>query len=118
MYCHSVPDVVTQISHITVMFTHNIIGEHIPPFVILRKLENCPNEIKNKVNFGQIWCCSTQSGWQNRNSFLLWTINFINWLSAYRLTLDPSIRDSKVVLLLDGHTFIENPKAIFILNKN
>ena len=53
-----VPDAVTQIPHITVMFTHNIIGEHIPPFVILPKLENCPNEIKNKVNFGQIWCCS------------------------------------------------------------
>lgn len=113
-----VPDAIAQIPHITVMFTHNIIGEHIPPFVIFPNLEKCPKEIINKVNFGQIWCCSTQSGWQNRNSFLLWTINFINWLSSYRKTLDQSIRDSKAVLIIDGHTSRENPKAIYILNMN
>lgn len=100
------------------MFTHNIIGTIIPPYVILPSLEKCPKEIVNNVKYGQTFCCSTDSGWQNCNSFILYTINFINWLSSYRLTLDSSIRNNKAVLILDGHTSRENPKAIYILNMN
>lgn len=109
-------DVPNQIPHISVMFSHNITGEKIPPFVILPNIQNCPNEIQRPISFGQIWCASTQSGWQNRNSFLLWVINFVNWVSAFRHTLDKSIQNSKAILILDGHTSRENPIAIYILH--
>lgn len=64
---------------------------------------------------GQIWAVSTNCGWQNRNSFIIWTLNFINRLSNYRLQLDDSIRKAKAVLILDGHNSRENPIAIDLL---
>ena len=97
------------------MFCHNIIGTIIPPFVILPNLEKCPDEIEKYIILNQIWSVSTESGWQNRDSFLIWCINFINWLSNYRLTLDSSIRNQKALLILDGHTSRENPISLYIL---
>ena len=104
--------------HFSVMFAHNVIGASPPPFLIIPDLKNCPSEIKKYISNGEIWCCSTESGWENRNSFLLWTINFINWLSNYRMNLDPEIRDEKAVLILDGHCSRENPIALYILRIN
>lgn len=107
-----------QIPHFKNLFSHNLIGTLIPPFVIFPNLQNCPEEIRKYINLGQILCVSTESGWQNRESFLIWCINFINWLSNYRLTLDDSIRDQKVLLILDGHTSRENPISLYILKIN
>lgn len=107
-----------QMPHFTIMFCHNIIGTLIPPFVILPQLKNCPEEIQKYINLGQIWCVSTDSGWQNRDSFLIWCINFINWLSSYRLTLYTTIREQKALLIIDGHTSRENPISLYILKIN
>lgn len=104
-----------QIRHFTIMFSHNLIGTLIPLFVIIPNLQNCPEEIEKYINLGQIWCVSTERGWQNGESFLIWYINFINWLSNYRLTLDASISDQKALLIVDGHTSRENPISLYIL---
>ena len=55
---------------------------------------------------------------KTRNSFLLWVLNFINWLSSYRLTLDESLRNKKAVLILDGHNSRQNPIALKALRNN
>ena len=81
-------------------------------------MKKCPSEVIKYISNSQIWCFSTDSGWENRNSFLLWTINFINWLSNYRLNLDLEIRNERAVLILNGHCSRENPIAIYILKIN
>ena len=108
-----------QMPHFTIMFCHNVIGTLIPPFVLIPQLlDKCPEEIQTFIDLGQIWAVSTESGWENRDSFLIWTINFINWLSNYRLTLDTSIRDQRALLIIDGHTSRENPISLYILKIN
>lgn len=57
------------------------------PFEILLEIENCTPEITLYIITGQIWAVSSNSGWQTSNTFLIWTINFINRLSTYRLQL-------------------------------
>ena len=101
--------------HYTVMLAHNCIGQQLPPYVILPNFENCPDEIRGFVQTGQIWAVSSNSGWENRNTFLYWTLNFINLLSSYRLSLSEDIRYNEAVLILDGHNSRENPLAIYLL---
>ena len=86
--------------------------------MILPDLQKCPDEICKFIKNGQILACSTSSGWKNRESFLLWSINFINCLSQYRLTLDQSIRSERAVLIMDVHTSRENPLELYILKLN
>ena len=107
-----------QLPHISVMLAHNCIGAAVTPFIILSDLQNCPDELNKYIKNGQIWACSTPSGWQTRDTFLLWCINFINWLSQYRLSLDESINSDRAVLIMDGHTSRENPLALYILKLN
>lgn len=95
------------------MFCHNCLGISITPFIIIPELENCPQEAKKYIESGQLWACSSNSGWQNRNSFLFWFLNFINWLSCYHLGLDEEIRNERVVLILDGHNSHENPISLY-----
>lgn len=104
--------------HFSVMFSHNAIGDYPPPFIIIPDLKNCPDDIKEFISLSKIWCCSTESGWQNRDSFLLWTINFINWLSEYRLKLDRKIQNQKAILIIDGHSSRENPISLYIMKIN
>ncbi|KAK8893907.1 hypothetical protein M9Y10_022336 [Tritrichomonas musculus] len=107
-----------QIPHISVMFAHNCVGVAVPPFQILKDFENTPKELNTYIQTGQLWAISNSSGWQTRNSFLIWSINFINWVSNYRLTLDESIRNKSAVLILDGHNSRENPLTLYLLKMN
>lgn len=99
------------------MLCNNCIGQALPPFVIIPELQNCPPEIKQYLITGQIWAVSSNSGWETRNTFLIWTINFINYVSNYRLQLDEEIRNNEALLILDGHNSRENPLAIYLLKK-
>lgn len=105
----------SKIPHFSAMLSNNCIGQAVPPFIIMPELENCPPEVKSYIITGQIWAVSSSSGWQTRNTFLIWTINFINWLSSFRLKLDEEIRDNSALLILDGHNSRENPLAIYLL---
>lgn len=100
------------------MFAHNCVRVAVPPFQILKDFENTPKELNTYIQTGQLWAISNSSGWQTRNSFLIWSINFINWVSNYRLTLDESIRNKSAVLILDGHNSRENPLALYLLKMN
>lgn len=49
---------------------------------------------------------------------MFFSICFVNLLSQFRLKLDKSIRNSKAILILDGHKSRENPVAIKILKQH
>lgn len=103
---------ITQMPHLTSMCCNNVLGVKLPPFIILSELVTLPAELKPFVERGQIWLSSSPSGWQTRDTFLYWTLCFLNWLSMYRLTLGPQIRDSYALLIMDGHVSRENPIAL------
>lgn len=107
------------IPHFSVIFGHNCIGISLPLFIIIPDIVKCPIEVQPFIDSGLILACSTPSGWQTRNSFLLWASNFINWLSNYRLSLSPELREKKAVLiLLIGLNSRENPLALKALKQN
>ena len=107
-----------QIPHLTSMCCHNVIGEKLPPFLILSDLSQTPTELKPFIDRGQIWLSSSPSGWQTRDTFLFWSLCFINWLSSYRLKLGATIRDATALLIMDGHVSRENPVALWLFNIN
>ena len=105
---------ITQMPHITSMCCNNVLGTGLPPFIILSELTTIPIELKPFIDRGQIWLASSPSGWQTRDTFLYWTICFVNWLSMYRLTLSPEIRNKDALLIMDGHVSRENPIALVV----
>lgn len=103
--------------HITGMMTQNVLGTPVPPFIIVSDLRRLPDELKELVFAQLIWVGSSTNGYMTRDLFLLWTINFINWLSHYRLGLPSHIRDERALLLLDGHTSRECPLALLLMRR-
>lgn len=100
------------------MLSHNTIGHYPSPFIIIPDLKNCPDDINEFITLLKIWSCSTESGWQNGDSFLPWTINFINWLSENRIKLYRKIQNQKAILIIDGHSSHENPISLYIMKIN
>lgn len=106
------------IPHITAMCCCNVLGEKMPLFIVLPNLKRLPNDLKQIMDQGQAYFCSSQSGWQTRDTFLWLTICFLNWLSMFRLKLNKSIREKQAILIMDGHKSRENPIALKMLEQN
>ena len=104
--------------HFTAMCTHNLYGEHLANFIILPNLKNLPEELKEFDERGDATFASSKSGWQTRETFLYWTICFINALSIYRRKLPADISQEDALLIMDGHSSRENPFALQLLAKN
>ena len=104
-----------QMPHLTSMCANNVLGEKVPPFIILSGLTTTPVELKPFIDRGQIWLASSACGWETRDTFLYWVLCFINWMSAYRLTLSAEIRNANALLIMDGHKSRENPIALALL---
>ena len=103
--------------HITGVMTQNVMGTPVPPFIIVSDLKRLPAELKELVCAQMIWVGSSSNGYMTRDLFLLWTFNFINWMSQYRLSLPQDIRDKRALILLDGHTSRECPLALLLLRR-
>lgn len=89
-----------------------------PPFIVLPALKKILNDLKQFMINGQAYFCSSQSGWQNRDTFLWFAICLINWLSMFRLKLDKRIRDKQAILIMDHHKSREKHIAIKMLEEN
>ena len=100
--------------HITALCVHNLMAVKPPLFVILSQLRNTPNELQSLVQSGKIWLGSSSAGWMDRELFMCWSINFINWLHYHRTTLPSTICDKPAVLLLDGHPSRQCPAALHL----
>ena len=101
-------------AHITAFCVNNLMAVKPPLFVILTDLKKVPQELKKFADSGKVWFASSSSGWMDRHLFLVWSINFINWLTHYRNTLSANIASKPAVLLLDGHTSRECPAALHL----
>lgn len=103
------------IPHVSAMLCHNPCGTKLPPFLIspiIRKVPADPEQIAQSQN---AWIASSESGWQNRSTFLLWTIHFVHFINAYRSALEIKNHSNlSALLLLDGHTSRENSAALKI----
>ena len=109
----------TDIPHITGMCCHTCTGKAVPPMIILpNSIQNLPVELQEFENAGLAWFASSKSGWMNRDIFLVWVIQFINWLSFYRITLPQAIRNARALLVMDGHGSRECPVALDLLRRN
>ena len=104
-----------QSSHITGFCVNNLCAVKPPLLVILTGLKRLPEELKTFVNSGKIWLASSPTGWMDRQIFLAWCVNFVNWLYNYRSMLPPNIADKAGVLVLDGHTSRECPAGLELL---
>ena len=101
-----------SLPHFTAMCAHNMYGTPLTSFVILPKLQNLPPELKEFSDRGEITFASSNSGWETRETFLFWTICFINSLSVYRKNLPDEIKNDFALLIIDGHTSRENAYAM------
>ena len=101
--------------HITAMCSHTVTGKAFTPFIILKGLKNCPQELLEFVYSGLMYLASSPSGWQTRDTFFFWTLCFINEFSFYRKSLAPQYRDMDALLIMDGHTSRECPMALICL---
>ena len=106
---------IPDIPHFTAMCAVNYFGNSPPPMIILKGLVRIPPELIPITAQGLVIIASSPSGWETRDTFLYWSICFINWLSTFRETLDPAIKNGKAVVILDGHNSRENPMALVLL---
>ena len=106
-----------EMPHITGMMCANVFAAGPPPLIILEDRKTLPEELKDLVFSNKISVGSTSNGYMTRDMFLIWTILFINWLMSYRLTLPADIRESRAVLIIDGHLSRENPLACLLFRK-
>lgn len=105
----------TTLPHFSAMCTHNLFGRSLANFIILPNLKNLPSEIKDFAERGDATFSSSKSGWETKETFLFWTICFINELSVYRQDLPEELREKEALLIMDGHTSRENAFAIQLL---
>ena len=105
----------TTLPHFSAMCSHNIYGRSFANFIILPNLKNLPAELSEFADIGDVTFCSSKSGWQTKETFLMWVICFINDVSVYRQDLPEEIRDQEALLIIDGHSSRENPFAMQLL---
>jgi hypothetical protein len=88
-------------------------GTTFQPMIILPNYKFLPEEFayfEEKCLF-----LSTDSGWMDRKSFIIWCHFFIYQLNHHRCTLPPHLRKERFLLLLDGHSSRNNFHAISLL---
>jgi serine/threonine protein kinase len=105
-----------QIPHLTMMLAHSCGGAKVPPFILVPNLRKESPDIRElKSAIGEAWLCASDSGWQTRETFFLWTVNFAHWTTFYRAQLPPSLKKSGILLILDGHSSRQCPAALELL---
>lgn len=95
----TLPDEMT-LPHIGAMCCCNVLGDKMPPFIILPSLANLPTDLQIYVKSGEAMFASSSSGWQTRDTFLWFVIAFINWLSTFRLKLNKDLRNFHILFSL------------------
>lgn len=99
--------------HITAVITVCAAGNCMDPLIIL------PNK-RTKRNIEELisecLLASTESGWMNKDCFVLYSICFCAQISQYRLKLPQNIRNDPILLIIDGHPSRRNYLANFIFS--
>lgn len=105
-----------DLPHILCMCAHTASGIALPLFIILpNSIQTLPDELCDFVANGQAWFGSSKSGWMSRDLFLVWVIHIIHWVSIYKTNFDKSIRNKRLLLIMDGHGSRECPLVLYLL---
>ena len=107
-----------DLPQVTALCCHNLCGTHVPLFIILKQLQKLPEELKCFSETGRAWFASSRKGFMTRDLFLIWSFHFINWMTSYRLSLEPKFRNAQALLILDGHLSRECPLALMFLKSH
>lgn len=99
--------------HITGIVCYNAYGDHPKPGVILSQLRNMPQDLTQFGDNADFY--SSPTGWITSDVFGKWCVNFAHWIRRWRKSLDPVRQQSRVLLLMDGHTSRRNLDAIHYL---
>ena len=104
-----------EANHLTGMICFNATGTVITPMIILPSLSNIPDELINFQN--ECLFTSSSTGWITTNLWAVWAIHFVIEIRRYRLKLPPHIRNSKILLVLDGNSSRSTPFIIDLFRK-
>ena len=101
--------------HISVMCCHSAGGASVPPLILLSDLKNLPKELSSMdINNPNVcWFVSTQKGYMTEESFYVWALLFVSWISGYRVSILPeNIRCENILLIMDGCLAHKCPEAL------
>lgn len=101
-----------KLPHVTACISINGDGGKLKPLVIL------PNKatLKGLEDFtNYFYFASSNSGWMNKDIFLMFSLIFVSEMQHYRLLLPSAIRNAPILLLVDGHKSRINYAAAAIL---
>ena len=100
--------------HLTAVVTFSATGKVFKHGVILPNLRKIPPELDEFREDADFY--STKSGWMTKLVFDLYCMNLAHEISAWKATLEPRLRNRRVLLLLDGHGSRRTAKGIRYLN--
>jgi hypothetical protein len=107
-----------KLPHIYVMLAYSCSGARVPPFVIIPKLITLKPDISELMCSHDCWIISSADGWKTRETFFLWRVFFCHWIQQYRRDLrDAWMRESSILLIMDGHGFRGCPAALQLLKR-
>jgi hypothetical protein len=113
---YSLPLIVQEgkLPHLTGCITVSAAGKLFQPLIIVPNLK----QLKSLSEFtGQASFASSVSGWMNSELFLIWARDIVAQISWYRQQeLPPELRQSWIVIVLDGHISRFNFEACRLLN--
>ncbi|KAI5546312.1 hypothetical protein TVAGG3_0134620 [Trichomonas vaginalis G3] len=75
------------------MLCHSMGGVPVPTLFLLPVLKNLPIELEEFSRSGEAFFTSYSKGWVTRELFIAWTLQFIEFLSGYRMRLCIEQRD-------------------------
>ena len=103
----------TKLPHITAVITISGSGTSFKPLIILPKLK----KLKKLEELSEFcYFSSSESGWMNKNVFLIYSILFCHQLSQYKMSLPKDLRSQRTLLIVDRHKTRINFFAVKILD--
>lgn len=99
--------------HITAIITICAAGNCFEPLILLLNKKTTRN-IESLID--ECFLASTESGWINKDPFVLYSILFCIQITHYPLNLPLSIRNEPILLIVDGHPSRRNYLANYIFS--
>ena len=101
--------------HITGICAFSATGKLFRPGVIIPSMQNLPPELASLTSECDIY--TSKAGWMTKSVFECWCVNFAHEVHAWRNELPPHLRNSRILLILDGHSSRKTAKGILYLQR-
>lgn len=87
-------------------------------FIVLFNLQKLSSDLIQFIDQDQAYIYSSWNEQQIKDTFLWFTIFFLDWLSMFRPKFDKSIHEKQTILIMDDHKSRENPISIKMIEQN